>query len=93
MAKLSKSDVPGKKAGPNGSFPVGDPKHAGLAIGGATRSFNSGNIGKSTETHIKAEARKELGRGGDRKSQDFHMDRAGHHIAKAVERRLAEKDK
>lgn len=64
MAKLGPSSVPGKKAGPNGSFPVGDPKHARLAIGGATHSFNAGNIGKGTENHIKAEARAELGKSG-----------------------------
>lgn len=33
------------------------------------------------------------GHGGDRRSQDFHMDRAKHHIQQAVERRLSEKDK
>lgn len=55
------SKVPGKKAGPNGSFPVGDKKHARLAIGGATHSYNVGNISKGTEQHIKAEARRELG--------------------------------
>lgn len=60
-SKLSRSDVPGKKAGPNGSFPVGDKKHAKLAIGGATRSYNAGNISKSTESNIKATARHELG--------------------------------
>lgn len=60
MSKLGSSKVPGKKAGPNGSFPVGDPKHARLAIGGATRSYNAGNISKGEENHIKAEARKEL---------------------------------
>lgn len=59
--KLRPSKVPGKKAGPNGSFPVGDKKHARLAIGGATHSFNAGNISKSTENHIKASARRELG--------------------------------
>jgi hypothetical protein len=57
---LRPSKVPGKKAGPNGSFPVGDPKHARLAIGGATRSFNAGHISKATEDHIKTEARAEL---------------------------------
>lgn len=63
MAKsdIGRSSVPGKKAGPNGSFPVGDKTHARLAIGGATRSFNAGNISKGTENHVKAEARKELG--------------------------------
>jgi hypothetical protein len=58
---LKPSKVPGKKAGPNGSFPVGDKKHARLAIGGATRSFNAGNISKGTENKIKSEARGELG--------------------------------
>jgi hypothetical protein len=60
MAKIGPSSVPGKKAGPNGSFPVGDPKHARLAIGGATRSFNAGNISKGQEKHIKAAAYDEL---------------------------------
>ena len=60
---LGKSNVPGKKAGPNGSFPIGDKKHARLAIGGATRSERAGNISPSTEAHIKASARKELGVG------------------------------
>lgn len=63
-SKLRRSGVPGKKAGPNGSFPVGDPKHAKLAIGGATHSFNAGNISKGTENRIKASARKELGHKG-----------------------------
>lgn len=61
--KMQRSSVPGRKAGPNGSFPISDKKHARLAIGGATRSFNAGNISKSTENHIKAAARKELGTG------------------------------
>lgn len=64
MAKIGPSNVPGKKAGPNGSFPIGDPKHAKLAIGGATHSYNAGNISKSTESHIKAEARTELHKPG-----------------------------
>ena len=62
MAKLTRSKVPGKKAGPNGSFPIGDKKHARLAIGGATRSYNAGNISKRTENKIKAAARKKLGK-------------------------------
>lgn len=57
---LRPSKVPGKKAGPNGSFPVGDKKHARLAIGGATRSERAGNISRSTEAKIKAAARREL---------------------------------
>jgi hypothetical protein len=59
---MKRSKVPGKKAGPNGSFPIGDKKHARLAIGGATRSYNAGNISKGTENRIKAAARKKLGK-------------------------------
>lgn len=57
---LKKSKVPGKKAGPNGSFPIGDKRHARLAIGGATRSYNAGNISRGTENSIKAKARAKL---------------------------------
>lgn len=63
MSKLSPSSVPGEKAGPNGSFPIGDKKHARLAIGGATRSERAGNISASTADHIKARARDKLGEG------------------------------
>lgn len=64
MKKMVRSKVPGKKAGPNGSFPIGDRKHARLAIGGATRSYNAGNISKGTENRIKSAARKKLGKKG-----------------------------
>ncbi|MDE2098509.1 MAG: hypothetical protein KGL39_14745 [Patescibacteria group bacterium] len=49
--------------GPKGKegFPMGNDTHARLAIGGATRSFNAGNISKSKENEIKAAARKKLG--------------------------------
>ncbi len=49
--------------GPKGKkgFPMGDPKHQRLAIGGATRSYDAGNISKSKELEIKAEARRLLG--------------------------------
>lgn len=73
-AKVGPSSVPGKKAGPNGSFPVGDPTHVRLAIGGATHSYNAGNISKSTEQHIKAEARAELRKGDGHTTSG--MDRA-----------------
>jgi len=63
MAKLKPSKVPGPKAGPNGSFPIGDAKHARLAISGATRSERAGNISPSTEAAIKAKARAKLGKG------------------------------
>jgi hypothetical protein len=51
-------------AGPGRSFPVNDANHARLAIGGATRSFNAGNISKSTEESIKSKARGKLYPGG-----------------------------
>lgn len=49
--------------GPKGAkgFPIGDKKHARLAIGGATHSFNAGNISASKEAEIKSRARSELG--------------------------------
>lgn len=56
-----KSDFQG--GGPKGAkgFPIGDKKHARLAIGGATRSYRAGNISESKEESIKAAARKKLG--------------------------------
>lgn len=63
MSKIGPSKVPGEKAGPNGSFPIGDKKHARLAIGGATRSEHAGNISESTADAIKAKARAKLGDG------------------------------
>ncbi len=49
--------------GPKGAkgFPMNDRKHQRLAIGGATRSYNAGNISASKEASIKAEARAKLG--------------------------------
>jgi hypothetical protein len=65
VAKLTaakrKSMSPSQFAGPGHSFPVNDKNHARLAISGATRSFNAGNISKSTENQIKARARRVLG--------------------------------
>jgi hypothetical protein len=49
-----------KTAGPNGSFPIGDAKHARLAVGAAQRSANAGNISPSTANSIKAKARAAL---------------------------------
>lgn len=40
---------------------MNDPKHQRLAIGGATRSYNAGNISKSKEESLKATARHKLG--------------------------------
>lgn len=59
------SDRPGPfvGGGPKGAkgFPIGDKKHARLAIGGATRSFNAGNISAGKEAEVKSAARKKLG--------------------------------
>lgn len=56
-----KSDFQG--GGPKGAkgFPIGDPTHARLAIGGATRSFRAGNISAGKEAQIKSAARAKLG--------------------------------
>ena len=49
--------------GPKGKhgFPMNDAKHQRLAIGGATRSYNAGNISKGKEESLKSEARHKLG--------------------------------
>lgn len=64
MAKLDAKKRKGmaKKdfAGPGKSFPVNDPEHARLAIGGATRSERAGNISPAEEAKIKAKARAKL---------------------------------
>lgn len=44
-------------AGPKRSFPVEDAKHARLAISGASRSENVGNISAEEAAKIKAKAR------------------------------------
>ena len=43
-------------------FPLNDPKHQRLAIGGATRSYNAGNISASERDRIQAQARAKLNR-------------------------------
>lgn len=59
------ADVKGdfQGGGPKGAkgFPMNDAKHQRLAIGGATRSYNAGNISKSKETQLQATARAKLG--------------------------------
>lgn len=49
--------------GPKGAkgFPMNDATHQRMAISGATRSYNAGNISASKEASIKAEARAKLG--------------------------------
>jgi len=67
MAKLTtakrKKMAPADFAGPYRSFPINDPLHARMAISGATRSYNAGNISASTEASVKAKARAKLKRG------------------------------
>jgi hypothetical protein len=47
-------------AGPSHSFPINDAIHARLAIGGATRSANAGNISEEEAAKIKMRARMKL---------------------------------
>lgn len=65
MARLTaarRAKMPAKSfAGPGKSFPISDPTHARLAISGATRSENAGNISAGTADKIKAAARAKLG--------------------------------
>ena len=66
--------------GPKGkkSFPMNDKKHDRLAISGATRSYDAGNISKGKEDAIKAAARRKLGDSvkkeprGKRPSESLH---------------------
>ena len=81
MAKrksMPKSDFAG--CGPKGakSFPVNDKTHARLAISGATRSYNAGNISKGKEQSIKARARKKLGDAPNSHSAFEQMGRESH---------------
>lgn len=62
--KTAGAQANSKTAGPNGSFPIGDKKHARLAIGAATRSKNAGNISAAEAAKIQAAARAQLGKGG-----------------------------
>ena len=49
-------------AGPGTSYPIPDKNHARLAISGASRAANVGNISPSEEASIKAKARAKLGK-------------------------------
>lgn len=53
-------------------FPMTDPTHDRLAISGATRSYNAGNISKSEEEKLKGEARRKLGDGNEKKDPPEH---------------------
>lgn len=66
--------------GPKGAkgFPIGDAKHARLAIGGATRSFRAGNISASKEAEIKSKARAKLGIQGSHEGSHNYGGKGSH---------------
>lgn len=47
-------------AGPDRSFPITDPNHARLAISGASRALNAGNIDQDTHDEIVRKAKSYL---------------------------------
>ena len=59
---VANKNVPNAKKtfGPGRSFPGGDVKHDRLAISGASRSRNTGNISASTAASIQSRARADL---------------------------------
>lgn len=79
---------------PGKSFPMNDPLHQRLAIGGATRAFNAGNISAPTKDRIQNEAKAKLGdtAGATRQhalsiASATHLHNAGHlptHQAAAI---------
>lgn len=61
LTAAKRADMPKKSfAGPGDSFPINDDTHARLAIGGATRSEDAGNISAGEADAIKAKARAKL---------------------------------
>lgn len=91
MAVLSSEDrknMPESEfALPGHRFPLKDKTHDREALSGATRSYNAGNISKSQEEHVKAEAHAKLGEGkdGDPKADPKDAGRLADHRA-AVEK-------
>jgi hypothetical protein len=61
--KMPKSEFAGKGK----SFPINDPTHQRLAISGATRAENAGNISPAEADAIKAKARAKLAKGKKKK--------------------------
>lgn len=62
LTPAKRAKMPAKEfAGHGKSFPISDPNHARLAISGATRSENAGNISSVEAEEIKAKARAKLG--------------------------------
>jgi len=76
-----------KRVGPNGSFPVGDPKHDALAIGGAKTSEAAGHITHGEAKHITAEAK------ADEKKHDVDGAKMSMSEAIAASREMASKAK
>lgn len=72
MARLSsrtrRKMSPRSFALPGRRFPINDRKHARLAIRGATRAYNAGDISRAEEHQVKARARRKLRRGAGRRS-------------------------
>jgi|SRR5581483_10800621 len=64
-------------------FPINDPEHARLAIGGATRSERAGNISAETAEKIKAAARKKLDQSHALSIGGAKHQLAGGHISQA----------
>lgn len=56
-------------------FPMNDPTHDRLAIGGATRAESAGNISPGQEAAIKAKARAKLGISGGGTVKDAMVSR------------------
>jgi hypothetical protein len=87
---LSKSTfgLPGER-----KYPMPDKAHAANAKARASQQEAKGNLSPSAKAQIDAKANKVLGHGGDRKGTSYHMAKADQHIQKALEKRLASKDK
>lgn len=72
---------PSQFAMPGKRFPISDPTHARLAIGGATRSEHTGNISPAMADKIKAAARAKLHATRHKnltKASAKHLHNAGH---------------
>ncbi len=58
LTSARRKTMPGSDfAGPDKTFPTNDATHDRLAIGGATRAYNTGHISKAQELRIQAHAR------------------------------------
>lgn len=69
-SKIRKAMPKKEFAGPGKSFPINDAVHARMAISGATRSENAGNISPATAAKVKSKARSKLTEMGHPQSHD-----------------------